>query len=76
MNEAYVTVERWGQFFNEGDADAIASLTERLSKLTADDATAKAHDTDPIAIGGRTYPREDIPDILGGRLDALPKNVR
>ena len=26
MNEAYVTVERWGQFFNEADADAIAGL--------------------------------------------------
>jgi hypothetical protein len=26
MNEAYVTVERWGQFFNEGNADAIAGL--------------------------------------------------
>ena len=47
-----------------------------LSKLTADEATAKAHATDPIAIGGRTYPREDIPEILGGKLDALPKNVR
>src|SRR5207302_8099043 len=32
----------------------IASLSERLSKLTADDATAKKHATDPIAIGGRT----------------------
>jgi hypothetical protein len=26
MNEAYVIVERWGQFFNEGNADAIAGL--------------------------------------------------
>ena len=26
MNEAYVTVERWGQSFNEGNADAIAGL--------------------------------------------------
>jgi hypothetical protein len=51
-------------------------LSERLSKLTADEATAKAHATIPIAIGGRTYPREDIPDILGGKLDALPKKVR
>ena len=51
----------------------IASLSERLSKLTADEATANAHADDPITIGGRTYPREDIPDILGGKLDALPK---
>ena len=41
-----------------------------------DEATANAHASDPITIGGRTYPREDIPDILGGKLDALPKNVR
>ncbi len=38
----------------------IASLSERLSKLTADEATAKTHATDPITIGGRTYPREDM----------------
>jgi N12 class adenine-specific DNA methylase len=54
----------------------IASLSGRLSKLSADEATTKAHATDPIAIGGRTYPREDIPEILGGKLDSLPKNVR
>ncbi len=54
----------------------IASLSERLTKLSDDEATSKAHASDPIAIGGRTYAREDIPDILGGRLDALPKKVR
>ena len=54
----------------------IASLSERLSKLTADEATATAHADDPITIGGRTYPRDDVPAILGGKLDALPKNVR
>ena len=32
----------------------IASLTERLSKLTADEATATAHAADPITIGKRT----------------------
>ncbi len=54
----------------------IAGLSERLSKLSADEATAKAHATDPIGIGGRTYPREEISEILGGKLDGLPKNVR
>jgi hypothetical protein len=54
----------------------ITSLSERLSQLTADQATANSHATAPIAIGGRTCPREDIPDILGGKLDALPKKVR
>jgi hypothetical protein len=54
----------------------ITSLSERLSSSSEDEATTKARANDPIAIGSRTYPREDIPDILGGRLDALPKKVR
>ncbi|MBC7818142.1 MAG: DEAD/DEAH box helicase family protein, partial [Planctomycetaceae bacterium] len=54
----------------------ISGLSERLSKLSADEATASTHATAPTAIGGRTYPREDIPEILGGKLDGLPKNVR
>ena len=54
----------------------IVGLSERLSKLSADEATAKTHADDPITIGGRTYPREDIPEILGGKLDGLPKSVR
>ncbi len=54
----------------------ITSLSERLAKLSADDATTKAHANDPVAIGGRTYASEDLPNVLGGRLDALPKKVR
>jgi hypothetical protein len=54
----------------------IAGPSERLSKLTVDQSTANSHATAPIAIGGRTYPREDIPDILVGKLDTLPKKVR
>jgi N12 class adenine-specific DNA methylase/trans-aconitate methyltransferase len=54
----------------------IASLSERLSNLSADEATATTHATDPIAIGGRTYPRDDVPEVLGGKLEALPKSVR
>ncbi len=54
----------------------IASLSDRLSKLSEDEATTKAHVDDPIAIGARAYPREDIPDILDGRLEALPNKVR
>jgi hypothetical protein len=53
----------------------IASMSDRLSKLSSDEATAKTHTTDPIVIGGRAYPREDIPDILGGKLDGLPKYI-
>jgi hypothetical protein len=47
-----------------------------LSNLTADQATAADHADDPITIGNRTWSREDAPAILGGKLDALPKNVR
>jgi N12 class adenine-specific DNA methylase len=54
----------------------IASLSGRLSNLMADEATANDDASDPVIIGGRAYSREDIPEILGGRLDALPKNVR
>src|SRR5476651_263748 len=32
---------------------SIASQSERLSKLTADESTTKKHASDPIAIGGR-----------------------
>ena len=53
----------------------IASLNERLAKLTADDATAKAHAADPITIGNRTPAREEVADVLGGRLDGLPRSV-
>jgi hypothetical protein len=54
----------------------IASLSDRLSRLTEDEATTNAHLSDSVTIGGRTYPRDDIPDILGGKLDALPKSIR
>jgi hypothetical protein len=53
----------------------IAGLSERLFKLSADEITAKAHADDPTTIGGRTYPREDIAQILGGKLDALPMSA-
>ena len=43
----------------------IASLSERLSNLTADQATAAAHAGDPITIGSRAYSREDVPAVLG-----------
>jgi hypothetical protein len=60
----------------QGLPPTIASLSDRLSRLTEDEATTKAHASDPVIIGGRTYPGEDIAEVLGGRLDALPKSVR
>ena len=55
---------------------SIASQTERLSKLMADEATAKKHISDPIAIGGRNIGRDAITEILAGKLDAMPKHVQ
>jgi hypothetical protein len=54
----------------------IASLSERLSDLTKNQATAAAHATDPITIGRRAYAREDAAGVLGSELDALPRHVR
>jgi N12 class adenine-specific DNA methylase len=54
----------------------IASLSERLSNLTTDQATAAAHVTDPITIGRRTFAREDAVGALGSELDTLPRHVR
>jgi N12 class adenine-specific DNA methylase len=54
----------------------IAGMSDRLAKLTTDQQILTDHAGDPIAIGGRTPAREDISDVLGGKLDALPRNVR
>jgi len=54
----------------------IASQKERLSKLSADDATAKTHAADPIAIGGRNIARDAITEVLGAKLDAMPMNIQ
>jgi len=54
----------------------IAGMSDRLAKLTTDQQTVTVHAGDPITIGGRTPAREDISDILGGKLDALPRDVR
>jgi hypothetical protein len=53
----------------------IESLTERLSKFTADETTATAHATDPITIGKRPWSKEDAPTVLADRLDHLPRNA-
>jgi len=54
----------------------ISSLSGRMSNLTTDQATATAHEADLITLGKRTWAREDAPNILGGQLEALPRNVR
>jgi len=54
----------------------IASLSDRLAKLTADEGTAKAHADDSINIGGRSYGPKAVHEILAGKLNALPIQVR
>jgi N12 class adenine-specific DNA methylase len=53
----------------------IASLNERLTKFTADEATAASHASDPITIGKRAWSKEDAPGVLADQLDHLPRNV-
>jgi hypothetical protein len=54
----------------------IASMSERLNDLVADQATAAAHADDPITIGKRRPAREDVGTALAAQLDALPTNIR
>ena len=54
----------------------IASLSKRLSSLTADQATTTAHAADPITIAGRACLRDEVTAILAGQLDSLPLSVR
>src|SRR5450759_5070020 len=54
----------------------IASLSQRLSNLTADQATATAHAADPIIIGKRRPAREDVGTALAAQLDTFPANIR
>ena len=56
--------------------NTIEDLSQRLTKLTADLSTTTAHAGDSITIGKHEVHRDDAKDILGARLDALPKHVR
>ena len=56
--------------------ETIAAQSQRLSNLTADMETAKAHAQDPITIGNHAVYPADVIDALGARLDALPQYVR
>lgn len=53
--------------------DRIARLEQRIADLSADEATAKRNDG--VAIGGRTYDREDAAEALGARLERIPEQV-
>lgn len=54
----------------------IKSLTERLAKLTADEATATAHANDRITIGKHSWSKDDAPAMLARHLDTMPSEVR
>ncbi len=56
--------------------ETIAAQSQRLSNLTADMATAKAHAEDPMTIGTHAVYPGDVIDALGARLDALPQYVQ
>jgi hypothetical protein len=50
-------------------------LSQRLSDLSADQATAAAHAAAPITIGSRRVSREDTVAALGASLEALPVHL-
>ncbi len=54
----------------------IAELSERISQLTSDEATATGHAGDPITIGKRTWSRDDTPGALTRQLETVPRSVR
>jgi hypothetical protein len=56
--------------------DTIARQRKRLADLSADQATAAAHERDPLTIGDRAYRSDDAMAALGRRFDALPDTVR
>src|SRR4029077_5192989 len=56
--------------------ETVASLTSRLSKLTADRATVSAHAGDRMTIGTRVVLADDAMKALGAALNATPKQVR
>lgn len=53
----------------------IASLSEELSNLTADQTTATSHAGGPVMIEGCPCSREQAPALLAPCLEALPRNV-
>jgi N12 class adenine-specific DNA methylase len=54
----------------------IEELTERLSRLTADEAVATASDPVMITIGSRAWASAQAPAALAAELESLPRHVR
>jgi N12 class adenine-specific DNA methylase len=55
--------------------ETIESLSQRLSDLASDKATAEAHADEAITVGKQTVSRQDATDILGQSLASLPERV-
>jgi hypothetical protein len=56
--------------------DTIAVLEKRLAGLSADLATARSHERDPLTLGDRVMSGEDAAAALGRKLEHLPDIVR
>ncbi|MFO0888323.1 MAG: DEAD/DEAH box helicase family protein [Isosphaeraceae bacterium] len=56
--------------------EIISRSKTRLSEVTADFATAREHESDPVTFDGVSCPREKLMAVLGGCLDALPEEVK
>jgi len=56
--------------------EKIERLEGRIASLTADREKARVHETDPVVIGSRPCPKDDLMERLGHALEALPKQVR
>ena len=56
--------------------DALDELTERIAKLTKDEAILKNHAADPVTIGNTHRGSEELVEALAGKLAQVPWNVR
>jgi hypothetical protein len=56
--------------------NTIASLSERLSNLTADQATSTAAARDRLTIGSRSAPLDAAIKMLDAALNSIPQSVR
>ncbi|MGV2336365.1 MAG UNVERIFIED_CONTAM: hypothetical protein LVR18_20405 [Planctomycetaceae bacterium] len=54
----------------------IGSMNERIAKLEADEQTAAQNEGTALKIGKHTLVRDDVPAVLGNKLDSLPWDVR
>jgi hypothetical protein len=55
--------------------DTIDRLTRRIAALTSDFNTSTEHENDSLIVGHQPCSHQDRIDVLGARLDTLPKKV-